>query len=88
MTNFFEKQGPRRFLTSFETTLKLLGCLLRMPKISEIFEKEDISGKICFLGKSFMKQIRIFLRLRNWSNLEHEGPCFEAKASQFLCSLK
>ena len=52
------------------------------------FEKEDISGKSRFLDKSFVKRILIILRLRSWSILEHEGPCSEAKASQFLCSLK
>ena len=38
------KTDTERFWTCFETTLKLLGCLLRMPEIS-VFEKEDISGK-------------------------------------------
>ena len=76
------------FLDCFETTLKLLGCLLGMPKISDVFGKEDISGKGRFLDKSFVKRIWIILRLGNWSIPEHEGPCSEAKTSQFLRSLK
>ena len=75
------------FLDCFETTLKLLGCLLGMPKISDVFGK-DISGKGRFLDKSFVKRIWVILRLGSWSILEHEGPCSEAKTSQFLCSLK
>ena len=82
------KPGAERFSTCFETTLKLLGCLLGMSEIFDVFEKEDISGKSRFLNKSFVKWIWIILRLGSWSILEHEGPCSEAKTSQFLCSLK
>ena len=82
------KPGAERFSTWFETTLKLLGCLLGMSEISDVFEKEDISGKSRFLNKSFVKWIWIILRLGSWFILEHEGPCSEAKTSQFLCSLK
>ena len=47
-----------RFWTCFETTLKLLGCLLGMSKkISDVLGKEDISGKGRFLDKSFGKRI-------------------------------
>ena len=59
-----------------------------MPEISDVFEKEYISEKSRFLDKSFVKRIRIILRLGSWSIMEHEGPCSEAKTSQFLCSLK
>ena len=45
------------FSTCFETTLKLLGCLLGMLKRFDVFEKEDISGKGRFLDKSFVKRI-------------------------------
>ena len=45
------------FSTCFETTLKLLGCLLGIHKISDVFGKEDISGKDHFLDKLFAKQI-------------------------------
>ena len=76
------------FLDCFETTLKLWGCLLGMPKTSDVFGKEDISGKGRFLEKSFVKWIWIILRLGSWSILEHEGPCSEAKTSQFPSSLK
>ena len=77
------------FLDYFETTLKLLGCLPGMPKISDVFGKEDIFEKSRFLEAfSFVKVIWIILRLGSWSILEHEGPCSEAKTSQFLCSLK
>ena len=51
------KTGAERFSTYFETTLKLLGCLLGMLEISDIFEKEDIPGKSHFLDKSYVKGI-------------------------------
>ena len=41
----FGKTDAERFSTCFETTLKLLRCLLGMSEISDVFEKEDISGK-------------------------------------------
>ena len=56
--NLLEITDTERFWTCFETTLKLLGCLLGMPKkISDVLVKEDISGKDHFLDKSFVKRI-------------------------------
>ena len=64
------------------------GILTWNAQRSDVFRKEDISGKGRFLYKSFVKRIWIIMRLGSWSILEHEGPCSEAKTSHFLCSLK
>ena len=56
-SKLLRETDAERFSNCFETTLKLLGCLLGMPEISDVFEKEDISEKNRFLDKSFVKRI-------------------------------
>ena len=87
LIHLFEKRAER-FLTCSETKLKLLGPLLGMAEICNIFQKEGIYGKSRLLDKSLVKWTWIILRQRNWSILEHEGPFSEDKTSQFLYFLK
>ena len=49
------KADAGRFSTYFETVLNLLECLLGIPEISNIFEKEFISGKRRLVDKYFAK---------------------------------